>query len=523
MNYNVIVADDERKIRNSIISKIEWDVLGLCLTAQAQDGDELCDLLDTNHVDLIITDLKMPGRSEIELLEYLSIHHPEVCIIVISGFDDYCYMKQAIRSNVFDYLLKPINASELNEILKQALKKIKENEERRCKESHMERNRRLALENIWSRFLAGEAVDRVELFSGMEPENQEKAVTYIAVVMWPDLYGKQLGNCRMSEVLSIDDTVMEQLLAEISKQLEKEARAIRISNSEVLILLLSRKNEQDLEKLIDSVYRAVKEAFDINTLFGVGMPCQHWENILRSYREAQSALLDLPFHKKYIAFWNSHSGKTERESDMNAEFSLLEVAFKSGNCTLMGQGVSQTYHNLGKSETLTIRSLWETNEKIFTLIRQVYSPWIDGFRTEFEELCGRLRYMYEPRRIAGELLQFMEKYLSACEVNSENDVVSIIKKVIDSEEKYDYSLDEISMQFGISKQYFLKKFRNKYGITPYEYILNQKIERAKLLLIENSMTISEIVERLHFTDNSHFTKTFKKRVGVSPKSYREKL
>ena len=115
--YRVLLADDEEEIRVGISRKIDWAGLGFVLVGEAENGAEALELAEQLRPDVVLTDIKMPFMDGLELCRRLKQAIPAAKLVVFSGFDDFEYARQAIGMNVFEYILKPINAPELNEVL----------------------------------------------------------------------------------------------------------------------------------------------------------------------------------------------------------------------------------------------------------------------------------------------------------------------------------------------------------------------------------------------------------------------
>lgn len=115
--YTVIVADDEEEIRKGIIKKVEWERIGFQVIGEAENGADALELVEKLEPDLILTDIRMPFLSGIELARQIREVRPSVQIAFLSGFDEFSYAQQAIQYNIISYLLKPISAKELEEEL----------------------------------------------------------------------------------------------------------------------------------------------------------------------------------------------------------------------------------------------------------------------------------------------------------------------------------------------------------------------------------------------------------------------
>ncbi|PHV69584.1 DNA-binding response regulator [Sporanaerobium hydrogeniformans] len=111
--YSVIVAEDEELLLTNLVQKIQNTQLGFEVLGTAQTGKKALELVKMHSPDLVITDIKMPIMDGIELLDAIHLTFPTIRFIIISGFSDFDYAKQAIRLKVNDYLLKPIDSEEL--------------------------------------------------------------------------------------------------------------------------------------------------------------------------------------------------------------------------------------------------------------------------------------------------------------------------------------------------------------------------------------------------------------------------
>ena len=115
--YKVLLVDDEEDIRVGISRKMDWSGLGFELVGEAENGRDALELAESVQPDVVLTDIKMPFMDGLELCSILTKRLPGSKFVVFSGFDDFEYAKQAVRMNVSEYILKPINAAELSAVL----------------------------------------------------------------------------------------------------------------------------------------------------------------------------------------------------------------------------------------------------------------------------------------------------------------------------------------------------------------------------------------------------------------------
>lgn len=122
--YTIVVADDEEDLRRTIIRKIDWESIGFQVVGEAENGVEALELVTKNEPDLLLTDIRMPFISGLELARQVREVRPSTQIAFLSGYDDFSYAQEAIRYNIISYLLKPISLEELSENLRQIKEKL---------------------------------------------------------------------------------------------------------------------------------------------------------------------------------------------------------------------------------------------------------------------------------------------------------------------------------------------------------------------------------------------------------------
>ena len=117
MNYTVLVVEDEHDQRRALIERVKWNDAGFEVIGEAENGVEAIDLVETLEPDLIITDIKMPMISGLEMAAKVRELRPATQIVILSGYDSFEYARTAIDYNIISYLLKPLSSSEMSEEL----------------------------------------------------------------------------------------------------------------------------------------------------------------------------------------------------------------------------------------------------------------------------------------------------------------------------------------------------------------------------------------------------------------------
>lgn len=125
--YRLVIADDEFAIRNGLATSIAWKELGFEVVGRFEDGRDVIKYLEKNPVDVVFTDVEMYEVSGLEVAAWVEAHCPQVIVVIISGYREFDYVRQALSVNVQDYILKPLNPEEIENVFRKVRRKLEEN------------------------------------------------------------------------------------------------------------------------------------------------------------------------------------------------------------------------------------------------------------------------------------------------------------------------------------------------------------------------------------------------------------
>ena len=151
--YRIILVDDEEEVRKSIIKKIDWNAAGFQVVGDAENGEEALEKIEALEPDVVLTDIRMPYMDGLTLAEKVRQRYPSTKIVIFSGYDDFEYAKQAIKLNVTEYILKPVNVEELTAILKRIKANLDEEIEQKRNVSLLRENYSKSLPILREQFL----------------------------------------------------------------------------------------------------------------------------------------------------------------------------------------------------------------------------------------------------------------------------------------------------------------------------------------------------------------------------------
>lgn len=407
----VVIADDEIRICQLIQALVNWEEMGMEIAGTANNGINACEVIEKVCPDILITDIRMPGCSGLELIEKIKKTKPELEIIIISGYAHFEYAQQAIRYGVGYYLLKPINKVELMGILEKLKNKIGERID-------SEQNRQELLR---------QAQLQKSIF---EP------VSFSMSVGMPVTGTRKLGES-VQEALKL---IPERMVKGSGRLLENLGEPS------------SLKEENLLEKYLREITIAVE---------------------VMSAEQADAAVIYLQNETRKIK--NIHG------------YELLEligaVADLFAACVQMQE----------RSRNLEL------------------------FKKQCRECTGT-------EKLFGCLLDFQRRFIMEMAQKHENDTVRPVRKAkeyIQSHYSEPLTLEGISEVVGLSTAYFSALFKKTEGEGFAKYLINVRIEQAKVLLRETNLPVTEICRRVGYNDLRHFTHTFERATEVKPSVYRK--
>ncbi|MCR5792878.1 MAG: response regulator [Lachnospiraceae bacterium] len=298
--YTVVVADDEEEIRKAIIQRVKWEEIGFQVVGEAENGAEAIELVERLEPDLLLTDIKMPFVSGIELARQVREIRPTTQIAYLSGFDDFTYAQHAIQYNIISYMLKPISTAELTDELKKIKEKIDEKFEQfvnGIKEKNDNKSMSMLLPLIFDEHQKEDDKQRDHLLLNklVECEIIPKASSeYRFSIMATYLFDETDTN-----------VTEETYVNSINPILEKYFRRVTFFvNEKMITLLIGTKGtfEKYIYIATEEIVQSVSRIMGKKCIIGVGKVEEGLSNIHRAYMDAMKAIKSLKEMKSGVYF-----------------------------------------------------------------------------------------------------------------------------------------------------------------------------------------------------------------------------
>jgi two-component system response regulator YesN len=526
-----LIIDDEKHVREAIRLLVPWDRYGITNVMEASDGQAAIQLINEEHPAIIFTDMMMPHLGGVELLEWASRNASTSKIIVISGHDDFEFVRQTVKYGGMDYLLKPIDEIQLLTALTKAIEGWKADEELRCRERNrnMEINqlKPVYLDKYFSTLLSepGEypaIQETLQQQFGMTQPVKEARVCILSLELTPPFIRNKFSAGWDLLYFSLSNICNEFLRSRGS------GYAFRYWGQENEIVIILWKNTERAEAILaemnEGIYQALKAKFG----FGIGDSAAFPGQLHVSYRQARKAIRHR--NLRGIRNWIQPQSAAEPAGKSNVFFTDYEqrirYAIQNGDKEQLLPAFDAWFKAIEQMESLTLDQLhlW-SNE-----FRLAQAMWMTDSAAQLPySSYNQLSPVLDDKgNFALDLWKqcFMKEAIAVMDLltygsNKNQSTMKAIAKYIDQFLHEELSLQDISSRFFLSREYISRKFKQEMNENLTDYITRIRIERAKNLLADTQLRITQISEMVGFQDEKYFSKVFKKCTDCSPNEYRK--
>lgn len=533
-----IIVDDELWVCQLIKRIVNWEELNFSIIGEAYDGNEALELIKTKKPDLVITDIRMPGIDGINLIKNVKELGLETGFIIISGYSDFEYAKGALKYGALGYLLKPIDRKELTDLLTSVRTTMYKNREKMFEEKlvkgKLARSLNQLQEQFFLKFLLSDSAhtEKVDIdVLNREYESKFKQ-GYFQVVIFRIDY-KNMGSMNEASEKEVLDNIQEITISEFEHYCF-EIVTLKLKNQVACILNYEPSVENAIRNSIKTSFEKIRmnshpmRDFDLTagvgsceTDFSLLTASYNWANISIKARVSfglnkildiskhafstvelkelfpvdkemkLSHLLEMFDNSASIAIIEEILGTFKERSDLNpclifdVSFEIVEVFFKV--MRRLDIGIEKDY--IGKS-------------KVYSDIGECKS--VDHILDYFQKLLDGARSFY-----------------NSIKQNQNRKAIEMVKAYICDHYKEEISLNDVANLVFLNPKYLGELFKKETGINFSDYVINCRLDVAKELLKDVRYRTNEVAEMVGYKDAKHFSKLFKKIVGVNPAEYKK--
>ena len=529
--YNVLLVDDEADVLQAMKKKIDWEALGFCLAGTAENGQEALEMAEQLHIDVVMTDIKMPYMDGLTLCKNLKQSYRNMKVIIYSGFDDFEFAREAVHLEAEEYLLKPISAGDMEAAFSKVRKKLDQEYDEYRNLNRLSEYYRKSLPAMREQLVMGILEGRIagERARAMM-ETYEICLDspfYVVAALYMDVNPREeQPQPAQLFTLSLKDMVQDYL--------KNRTRFFSTAFLDQVIVIFMLDEREEIDQVLYHLDQICKMGFRVlksSVTAAVGQICANTDALHTSYEEAVNAM-------EYRSILGSgqvlYINDIEPCSEENIlvtehEFQNLVHAVKLGNRDETNAAIAQIMDSIRKepispgqypllfmellSELMKIGRAYKLHpNQIFgehagswqELYRMVTVDELEGW---LQEVCTNLRHVlrHERRDSAARLTEQAKAYI---------------------EEHYkesDLSADSLCRCLNVSAAYFSTIFKREVGMSFVAYLTKIRLEHALELLRTTEDKTYIIASRVGYMEPNYFSYVFKKQYGISPSKYRAEM
>lgn len=539
--YRIILVDDEEEVRKSIIKKIDWSSAGFCVVGDGENGEDALEKIELLEPDVVLTDIRMPYMDGLTLAERVRQKYPSMKIVIFSGYDDFEYAKQAIKLNVTEYILKPVNVEELTAILKRIKANLDQEIEQKRNVNLLRENYKKNLPILREQFL-NDLVSIPMEEEAVAKKMEEYDIPLLGAKKWIaaaiDIERSEMGEGRELPLHKEKDLIPISVMQILEENLKSYCRfslftASRTSEAELaLIAAIDENNTQTaLIDALGDICKETKKILEVPVTIGIGHRCLKLGEISSSYKDAVNALgyksivgsggtiyiNDMePVGRGKLQF----DGKDEAELTAAVKFGPRERIEGAIRSIMDKMSDAKVHYRQCQAYMLSVSNCMIQMIQMYDMDMELI---FEG-GTEDREASPFFPQMQKKEEFSQWLLSVSLRINEAMNRERDNTMRQVMNEakqyIMDNYRDPELSVEKVCRHLHMSPAYFSTMFKKETGQTYIAYLTEVRLNKAVELLNKTDDKTYVIASKVGYQEQNYFSYVFKKRFGVSPTKFR---
>lgn len=515
----VLLVDDEIITIRMLQNLIDWKKYNLELIGYAQDGLKAAEMFLKYEPDIVISDIRMPNMTGIELVKKIRALNKDTAFILISAYSDFSYISEAMKIGCSDYILKPIDEQELDEALKKVVEKVSgQNEQKEIIEKGKWQTRNHMLQSFMKtgsnlNYIINKKMDYPINFGNFH------------IVMLQLNYKTIDEYANMQHIESIKISYISLIFKEV---LQGYAHILFDYEYDSWVVLLSDIAQEKLLALSNQIKEQFKKQFEIN--------------VDVCFSDVISQLESLPLHYSKVKLLSRYSFYVESEDILGYGYNCNENKFNQirgldlvkemeealvGNDRIKAEKILNEVFYLSKNiNPVSLNLVYDMCYQIVIIIKKIIlekSNQTEEMRVILKLNFDDLQYYKSVVSFKSFMWETVDLVLTGIGEDQEkfSDIVEEGIHILKENYNKNISLDTICTEISVSKNYFSYLFKREVGISVWTYLTELRLEKAKKLLKETNMKNYEISSQVGYENPSYFSMLFKNYESMTPSGYRK--
>jgi len=527
MTYRMLLVDDEVHAIEGIKADLDLKKLGIEKLFTAYNIRQAKEIFARETVDIMICDIEMPQGSGLELLAWVREHHPYTVAIFLTNHADFKYAREALKLGSLDYLLKPVLKADLENAVRKAQSVIDRNVEiSRNSKAHQlwMKHHAFIMERFWLDIINHAVPSRPSAIRELA-ERHQIPITDHAVFL-PILISVKRWNKSLTRR---DEKILEYALKKSAEEMivggYGNGICFPLDRGMLLVILDTSRNHDGDDGNIAKICRLYIES--CNRYFYCDLSCYIGRPV-EAHFMADTVDRLKEQDRNNVAYFNQVFSNHDAERIVSSvplqAWSTVSSLLKAGNQEAVLNELERLLDELVQARKMDAETLHRFNQDftqvLYTFLNlkgiQAHQLFGDGESKRVSEKAGRsVADTLEWVRYA------VRKAMHQADAVKKTDtIVQTVKQFIALNIDQELSRETIAEQVYLNPDYLSRIFKRETGYSISDYVLAERIKLAKELLSQTNIPISSIASSVGYGNFSHFSKIFKKYVGVGPTEYR---
>ena len=529
--YKFIIVDDDKLVRERIRSAISLEKLGLKFCGEAEDGVQALDLFERHRPQIVIMDINIPLINGIEVAKQILAEDPEVNVIIVTGYGTVDFAREAIRGGMIDFLLKPIDFRELENVLTRITNKLQEQSRQALERQRMERLLERGMPLLRNKYflslmqMPSENLSEENCRQHLRDFGIEEAPREICVAIVVPNY----GDIPVDEQMSMQAVLEE----ELTKLLEAAGvGCIVVYDSMQWAILVAYGREKlltfTLEQKISVIRDKMRYIHQLDFRASIGSAVTSFCQLQRSYQDAEHAL----------SYWtilgnnNIVSSDNVKNIDLpspqapSMRYSEIMDLLVSADLQKLQDTLTAHLNELVYSYRISVHSLQLRAVELLALLlscaRELGED-VDAILEKNPMLYVGILSSNNIQYIIRAVQQAAEKIVENIHgqrEESKNRALSGAKRyIMQNYADPDLNLTKVAEYVNLSPSYVSQLFKRLDNCTFTEYLNSVRIEQAKKLLSTTHMRVYEVADAVGYQNSKYFFQLFKQITGKRPREF----
>ncbi len=536
--YRLLIVEDEEIEREGMRDLVDWKRMGIGEVLAVESAEEALELIEDNNVDMLLTDIRLPTMSGLDLAQKLSSTHPGIKVVIISCMEDFEYAKKAIDLDAYGFLSKPLDMAELEKVITKVTNTFMCEKEEKIERERLNKLLNESLPLLKERFF-------INLIQGIQKqENIRETLEYfkiqfadgqfVVIVTEINNYDSVMTGKDMEEV---NIALLKVLDCINNIHTKNKVFTFHIGSGRYFTIMNSSSHSEgnlynETIGFSKKVQERISRVCNFDTTVGIGKGVTELTDLKNSYKKACEAVdfmffaepgqiiyyKDIYYKKEFDSMSDFESIEKKILSNielcnkeaLNKNIDRLFAKFEGGawesdtyirnlsinliaKCSLLLQDMNENYEKIFGKESL----IWDKilrSDTIFDI-----HEWIRSI------FCRVIDYLYERRD------DYNKK------------VIKDILKIIEERYGENLTITDIAKEVYLSMKYTSIIFKREMGETFTNYLIRYRLKKASQMLKDTNLKVYQIGNLVGYSNISHFCTIFKNVYGLSPNEYREKV